>query len=289
MLRWGIVNALVHRFVRFASGPLLWVNLAIVIAAKLIVPLAGMGLATIGTQLTAINAAQVISLTNHERTALGLGVLAEDARLDAAAQLKLADMARRGYFAHVTPDNRQPWDFILQAGYRYRSAGENLAKGFQDSTVLVRAWMGSPSHRANIVNVSYRNIGVAVGRATINGRESTVVVQMFAAPLAGGIAPKTAAVPLPTPRVQPVSTDTRIAGAELTEVVQPAAASGRQASGVATGFAGIYLSAIFVLLAAAFIVTGPRKHMFLALGGHGFALLLLTVIPALGLPVAHIF
>ena len=45
-------------------------------------------------------------------------------------------------------------------GISYRTAGENIAKGYQSPEAVVRGWMNSPGHRANILNSSYTHIGV---------------------------------------------------------------------------------------------------------------------------------
>ena len=92
----------------------------------------------------------------------------------AAARAKLFDMLKQDYFDHRTPDGRQPWAFMQAAGYAFQSAGENLAKGFDNERDLQRAWMKSRGHRANILNPLFTEIGVA----DANG----VVVVMFGRP-----------------------------------------------------------------------------------------------------------
>lgn len=127
----------------------------------------------------------IVALTNDERGKLGLPALSMNGALSVAAQKKGEDMLAKGYWAHVAPDGKQPWAFMREAGYSYERAGENLAKDFTDSTSAVRAWMNSPGHRANIVNVYYREIGVAVVSGTMNGRDTVIVVQMFGQPRGG--------------------------------------------------------------------------------------------------------
>lgn len=158
-----------------------WLPVIALVAVMWFAPRGG-GLASLTNSIAPIDATDVIASTNAVRTSIGLKPLTSNATLAAAAHAKLVDMEGRGYFAHVAPDGTQPWSFIVQAGYPYQRAGENLARGFGDADVLVKAWMGSPLHRANIINSGYRDIGVATGRITLNGRPSTVVVQMFGAP-----------------------------------------------------------------------------------------------------------
>lgn len=131
---------------------------------------------------TDINASDVISLTNQQRAANGLGALSTNAQLNAAAQAKAQDMFANNYWAHDSPSGKTPWDFIAASGYHYSTAGENLAKDFDTSGGVVNAWMNSSEHRANILNSSYIDTGVAVMNGTLQGSETTLVVAMYASP-----------------------------------------------------------------------------------------------------------
>ncbi len=127
---------------------------------------------------------QVISLTNSERARLGLSPVVYSPVLSSAAEAKGTDMFAEQYWAHTSPKGKEPWAFISEAGYSYRVAGENLARDFAVSNQVVAAWMASPTHRANIVNQSYTEIGVAVVDGELEGVETTLVVQMFGTPRA---------------------------------------------------------------------------------------------------------
>ncbi|MDB5224407.1 MAG: hypothetical protein JWO43_29 [Candidatus Adlerbacteria bacterium] len=137
---------------------------------------------TSATFLAAVLPGEVINLTNTERKGNKVGTVTENAKLDAAAAAKAADMAAKGYFSHVGPDGKQPWLWIDAAGYNYQYAGENLAVRFVDSKDVVNAWMASPSHRANIVKGNYTEIGVGVANGTYQGQPAVFVVQYFASP-----------------------------------------------------------------------------------------------------------
>jgi len=100
--------------------------------------------------------------TNEERIQAKQSSLTIDPKLTAAAQAKAEDMAARNYWAHDTPDGKAPWAFISAAGYSYEVAGENLAYGFNGASEAVVGWMNSPTHRANILNADYQNVGFAV-------------------------------------------------------------------------------------------------------------------------------
>lgn len=121
----------------------------------------------------------IIELTNNERTKLGLASLKVNSELTKAAEAKAVDMFAKGYWAHNAPDGTEPWSFILNAGYSYLHAGENLARDFNSPEAVVTAWMNSPSHKANLISPKYQDIGVAVMDGKINGVETTLVVQMF--------------------------------------------------------------------------------------------------------------
>jgi hypothetical protein len=134
------------------------------------------------SQAAPVSSTLIIDLTNRERSALSLPALKHNPTLSQAAALKAKDMATRGYFSHNTPEGKTPWQFMTEAGYAYQSAGENLAVDFYDSEAAVRAWMNSPGHRANIVNNTYVEIGVAFERGVYQGRDTIFVVQMFGIP-----------------------------------------------------------------------------------------------------------
>src|SRR3989338_10289262 len=102
--------------------------------------------------------------------------------LQKAAQLKAEDMAAKEYFAHDSPEGLKPWHWFEEAGYDFRSAGENLAVYFSDSAEVERAWMNSPSHRANLLSEHFTEIGIALSQGQYQGHDTVYVVQMFASP-----------------------------------------------------------------------------------------------------------
>lgn len=126
-----------------------------------------------------ISVQQVIELTNKEREKQGLSPVSENEALDQAAQLKAQNMFEENYWAHFAPSGKTPWDFILGTGYKFSFAGENLAKNFYSSDEVVKAWMASPTHKDNLLNSKYQDIGIAVVEGVLNGQKTTLVVQMF--------------------------------------------------------------------------------------------------------------
>lgn len=103
---------------------------------------------------------QVVELTNKERAKNGLPALKIDTELSKVARIKSNDMAKNKYFDHNSPTYGSPFDMMKKFGITYRSAGENIAMGQRSPEEVVKGWMNSPGHRANILNKSYTHIGV---------------------------------------------------------------------------------------------------------------------------------
>ncbi|HEX8358665.1 MAG TPA: CAP domain-containing protein [Longimicrobium sp.] len=79
-----------------------------------------------------------------------------------AAQLHSADMARRRYFSHTSPEGSQPWDRARAQGIAFSRAAENIVMTQAGARDAVRLWIGSPGHRANIENCALTHTGVGV-------------------------------------------------------------------------------------------------------------------------------
>lgn len=126
--------------------------------------------------------ADVIRLVNSARVEAGLQPLKENDILDIAAKAKAEDMGENEYFSHNSPSGKTPWDFIKGAGYKYTAAGENLAMDFTTAEAAEKALMASPTHRANILNPLYTEIGVSVVQGTSDGRPAIYLVQHFGRP-----------------------------------------------------------------------------------------------------------
>lgn len=133
---------------------------------------------------TEISVSGLLSSTNAQRAANGVGALANNSKLNSAAQAKANDMVTRNYWSHQTPDGQQPWVFITNAGYQYLSAGENLAYGFSTSAANVTGWMNSPPHKANLLNTNYTEVGFGFANSAnyVGDGPQTVVVAMYGKP-----------------------------------------------------------------------------------------------------------
>jgi uncharacterized protein YkwD len=112
--------------------------------------------------------AKMLELVNSERTRAGLAPLEADPELTEVARRHSADMFSRGYFAHVTPENQDPFDRIRDADISFLTAGENLALA---PTVQIAhaGLMKSPGHRANILRPTFGRVGIGIMDGGIHG------------------------------------------------------------------------------------------------------------------------
>lgn len=114
---------------------------------------------TVDSSITAFEQ-EVIRLVNEIRVRNGLKTLTYDWELSRVARIKSQDMKDNRYFAHNSPVYGTPFQMMKNFGISYRSAGENIAKGYATPQAVVDAWMNSSGHRANILNANYTHIGV---------------------------------------------------------------------------------------------------------------------------------
>ena len=103
---------------------------------------------------------EVIDLVNAIRRENGLGELRSNWELSRVARYKSQDMYDNRYFSHTSPTYGSPFNMIKNFGISYRTAGENIAKGYKTPQAVVDGWMNSSGHRANILNASFTQIGV---------------------------------------------------------------------------------------------------------------------------------
>ncbi|WP_084557382.1 CAP domain-containing protein [Hamadaea tsunoensis] len=106
---------------------------------------------------------KVIDLINVERGKAGCGKLRNDARLQKAARAYSTRMAKENFFSHTSPDGGTFVQRIEAAGYPHGGASaENIAYGYADAQAVVDGWMNSEGHRKNILNCSYKAVGVGL-------------------------------------------------------------------------------------------------------------------------------
>lgn len=132
-----------------------------------------------------LNNSQIIYWTNIERNNNGgLSALSENNTLDRIATIRIEDMFAKQYFDHYSPTGDNVSLEANANSYQYITIGENIAEGnFGSSRDLVDAWMNSPGHRANILNSSYTEIGVAAEQGNFQGSEVWIASQVFGEPL----------------------------------------------------------------------------------------------------------
>lgn len=111
---------------------------------------------------------EVVRLVNIERQKAGLAPFTASAELSRVARLKSQDMGTKNYFSHTSPTYGSPFEMMKAQGIKYTTAGENIAKGYLTAQSVVNGWMNSSGHRANILNGSFKTIGVGAYK-TSNG------------------------------------------------------------------------------------------------------------------------
>lgn len=172
-----------------------------------------------------ITAQKVLDQTNARRQQSGLPPLKLNKTLSQSATSKAANMFEENYWSHNSPSGKTPWDFFKAVKYQYSVAGENLAKDFYDTDTMMRAWMNSPTHRANIVNSKYQEIGIGVVNGVLRGVKTTLVVQHFATPLSSqAVAAEDTSVP--ANEIAVVPNEVPVTEAVLAESSAPAVTPG---------------------------------------------------------------
>lgn len=190
-----------------------------------------------------ITVQKVLDQTNNERIKLGLEPLVYSPVLSESAKEKAQDMFADNYWAHNSPQGKTPWTFFDAVGYKYSTAGENLAKDFYNTDSLVFAWMNSPTHKANIVNSKYKEIGIAVVNGTLGDIKTTLIVQHFGAPLVATskeiVAPKSNDIIVPE-----VLSQTNVLSSQNEKLISPLTLS------------KIFSSIIFIVLIGVLFIDG---------------------------------
>lgn len=133
-------------------------------------------------RVTNVTPAGLLASTNDQRTAHSLTPLRINSQLTEAAAAKARDMLGQGYWDHNAPDGTEPWAWVDDSGYAYLMAGENLAKNFSTAEATVSAWMASSTHRDNVLNAAYRDVGFAIASGDLDGKSTTITVAFYGAP-----------------------------------------------------------------------------------------------------------
>lgn len=105
---------------------------------------------------------ETVNLVNAERKKAGLSQVVYDSELSQVALIKSLDLAQNGYWDHISPIYGPPWEMAANFDYMYRSFGENIARTYHTPEEVVKAWMESDGHKANILKANYTKIGVGI-------------------------------------------------------------------------------------------------------------------------------
>ncbi|MER5795805.1 CAP domain-containing protein [Streptomyces sp. NPDC001980] len=106
----------------------------------------------------------MLELVNAERSKVGCSALTLNTTLSKVAQAHSEDMALHQNMSHVGSDGSSPGDRITSAGYTWSAYGENVAYGYASPEQVMAGWMASPGHKANILNCTFKEIGVGLAQ-----------------------------------------------------------------------------------------------------------------------------
>ncbi|MER5521608.1 CAP domain-containing protein [Streptomyces sp. NPDC002763] len=108
--------------------------------------------------------ARIVELVNAERSKVGCSALTLNKTLSKVAQAHSEDMALHQNMSHSGSDGSSPGDRITSAGYTWSAYGENVAYGYASPEQVMAGWMASPGHKANILNCTFKEIGVGLAQ-----------------------------------------------------------------------------------------------------------------------------
>jgi uncharacterized protein YkwD len=145
-----------------------------------------------GTDGQAQLRSRLLAGLNEVRSAHGLGALQIEQGLDEAAVAHSAEMLADGYFGHGSADGQQFWQrierFYPQPANGGWQVGENLfwVPGSVTASRVIRLWMTSPRHRANILSPAWTQVGIGIDTGgdapgVFDGSSVTVVTVDFGA------------------------------------------------------------------------------------------------------------
>jgi hypothetical protein len=278
----------------FVSYILLALAVQLVFQIVLVTKPAVLGLAT------DITADRILTLVNDQRIQNGLAPVKMDSELSQGAALKANDMFAKNYWAHFAPDGTSPWDFFSQAGYHYLYAGENLARDFATSDQVVLAWMNSPTHRANILNGKYQEMGLAIVNGKLGDDETTLIVEFFGTKQ--GTVPKVSSAQTQQPQQQAVQITVTPAVPVLAKLPvilpQEKLVAGANTNTLAVSTKPLfdifkvtkdfsYAIVAFLLLVLAVDAYMVKKHKIIRASGNNFAHMALLVFLLFAIYITH--
>jgi len=217
---------------------------------------------------TAMSISGLLRDTNDQRQAAGVKRLTLNNMLNAAAQAKADDMAKKNYWSHYTPDGDAPWVFVNARHYNYQKLGENLATGFDNEQDTINGWMASPPHKENLLDSAFTEVGFGFANnpnyTAAGGGPMTIIVAFYGKPQV--IAASTAADSVPSVPVTtgvsgdnqstlPTTTDSRV------KPSQPQVKSSRLNLVLGSRFTGGSVTALFLIGAIGLFLHLMRRHL----------------------------
>jgi len=156
-----------------------------------------------------ITKSALFELTNRNRLLAGLEPVKENQKLNQIAYLRAKDMFSKNYFSHSSPEGTSPWYWFKEEGYNYQIAGENLAIGFLDSEEVIEGWLNSPSHKRNLLNPKFKEMGITVLKGNFQGNEVNLVVQVFGTQKMSSLTKETPKIIAKTPIKKELKTENK--------------------------------------------------------------------------------
>jgi uncharacterized protein YkwD len=113
------------------------------------------------TAAPAIDPSEALRLINEYRAQKHLSPLSLDPQATAAATVLVKDMAKHDRMSHIGPDGQDVGKRLINAGYSYRIAAENVGVGQASLQETIESWKKSPPHSRNMLLPGAKHIGIA--------------------------------------------------------------------------------------------------------------------------------
>lgn len=260
--------------------------IAIILSSNLLINLLSSSPLHILGFSSSITIDEVVRETNAKRVAAGLSTLTYNEKLADAARRKADNMFKENYWAHFSPSGKSPWYWFGQAGYKYTFAGENLAKDFGSTGRMMEAWMASPTHKENIVNSKYREIGIAVVPGTLQGSETVLVVQLFGTSAGSGGTVAASATPVKpvvaevksTPVASPTSSPAVISATEEEVAAIKEVTTEKISQFSLKKYVSLGLTALFILVLVLDLVIAESKALSRRVGKNWAHIVFINVV-----------
>lgn len=122
---------------------------------------------------------EIIKMVNSVRAEKNLPPLIENKKLNILADKKAKIMANENNLSHTAGGYKTFSDFLIENNVKFLAVGENIARNWKTPEEVMKAWLSSKGHRANIMNEKFSQIGV--GKA-ISSNGDIYWVQLFIKP-----------------------------------------------------------------------------------------------------------